>query len=59
MFLKHFTDEYWLGGVKSLVSRYSRVHKSSDSLFSKILGKPSIVQKKMIPHIKELDFSQR
>ena len=40
-------------------SNYSRVHKSSDSFFSKILEKPSIVQKKMIPHIKGLDFSQR
>ena len=40
-------------------STYSRVHKSSDSFFSKILEKPSIVQKKMIPHIKGLDFSQR
>ena len=29
---------------------YSRVHKSSDSFFSKILEKPSIVHKKMIPH---------
>ena len=38
---------------------YSRVHKSSDSFFSKILEKPSIVQKKMVPHIKGLDFSQR
>ena len=38
---------------------YSRVHKSSDSFFSKILEKPSIEQKKMIPHIKGLDFSQR
>ena len=37
---------------------YSRVHKSSDSFFSKILEKPSIVQKKMIPHIKGLDLSQ-
>ena len=36
---------------------YSRVHKSSDSFFSKILEKPSIVQKKMIPHIKGLRFS--
>jgi hypothetical protein len=32
------------------------VHKSLDSFFSKILEKPSIVQKKMIPHIKGLDF---
>ena len=38
---------------------YSRVHKSLDGFFSKILEKPSIVQKKMIPHIKWLDFSQR
>ena len=45
-------------GTLSYVN-YSRVHKSSDSLFSKILAKPSIVQKKMIPHIKGLDFSQR
>ena len=41
------------------MQRYSRVHKSSDSFFSKILEKLSIVQKKMIPHIKGLDFSQR
>ena len=38
-------------------SIYSRVHKSSDSLFSKILEKPSIVQKKMIPHMTGLGFS--
>ena len=31
---------------------YSRVHISSDEVFSNILRKPSIVQKKMIPHIK-------
>ena len=31
---------------------YSRVHISSDEVFSKILRKPSIVQKKMIPHMK-------
>ena len=31
---------------------YSRVHISSDEVFSKILKKPSIVQKKMMPHIK-------
>ena len=39
--------------------RYSRVHKSSDSFFSKILEKPSILQKKMIPHINGLHFSMR
>ena len=39
--------------------KYSRVHKSPPPFFSKILEKPSIVQKKMIPHIKGLDFSQR
>ena len=31
---------------------YSRVHISSDEVFSKILKKPSIVQKKMMPHMK-------
>ena len=36
--------------------KYSRVHKSSDSFFSKILEKPSIVQKKVIPHIKAKVF---
>ena len=35
---------------------YSRVHISSDSLFSKIPKKPSILQKKMIPHIKAKGF---
>ena len=51
----------WLNKIEQpLVGMsYSRVHKSSDSFFSKILEKPSIVQKKMIPHIKGLDFSQR
>ena len=38
---------------------YSRVHKSSDSFFSKILEEPSIVQKKLIPHINGLHFSMR
>ena len=38
---------------------YSRVHISSDSLFSKILKKPFIVQKKMMPHINGLLFSLR
>ena len=33
------------------------MHKSSDSFFSKILEKLSIVQKKMIPHMKGLSFS--
>ena len=32
--------------------RYSGVHISSDEVFCKILKKPSIVQKKMIPHMK-------
>ena len=31
---------------------YSRVHISLDEVFSKILKKPSIVQKKMILHMK-------
>jgi hypothetical protein len=34
------------------VLAYSHVHISSDEVFSKILKKPSIVQKKMIPHMK-------
>ena len=40
------------------ICRYSRVHISSDSIFSKILKKSSIVQKKFFPHIKlkGLDF---
>ena len=33
------------------------MHKSSDSFFSKIQEKPSIVQKKMIPHRNGLHFS--
>ena len=37
---------------------YSGVHKRWHSFFSKILEKPSIVQKKMLPHTKGLDFSQ-
>ena len=35
-----------------LFLEYSRVHISSDEVFSKIPTKPSIVQKKMIPHMK-------
>jgi hypothetical protein len=35
---------------------YSRVHISSDEVFSKILRKLSIVQKKMIPHMKAKVF---
>jgi hypothetical protein len=31
---------------------YSRAHISSDEVFSKILKKPSIAQKEMIPHMK-------
>jgi hypothetical protein len=41
----------WLGVFIYLPS-YSRVHISSDEVFSKILKKPSIVHKKMIPHMK-------
>ena len=43
----------------SLAMSYSRVHKSSDSFFSKILEKPSIVKQKMIPHRNGLHFSMR
>ena len=45
--------------MSELDSKYSRVHKSWNSFFSKILEKPSILQKKLLPHIKGLDFSQR
>ena len=38
---------------------YSRVQKNWNEVFFKILEEPSIVQKKMIPHIKGLDFSQK
>ena len=38
---------------------YSHVQKSWNEVFFKILEEPSIVQKKLIPHIKGLDFSQR
>ena len=50
-------DKFYLTPIDMLC--YSRVHKSSDSFFSKILEKPSIVQKKMIPHINGLHFSMR
>ena len=38
---------------------YSRVHKSLDTFFSKILEKPSIVQKQMISHMNGLLFLLR
>ena len=44
MKLKFFLKNSW--------NLYSRVHISSDEVFSKILKKPSIVKKKMIPHMK-------
>ena len=34
--------------------KYSRVHISVDEVFSKILKKPFIVQKKIIPHMNGL-----
>ena len=37
-------QSFWVAEIT-----YSRVHKSSDSFFSKILEKPSIVQKKNDP----------
>ena len=52
-------SSYLLAQILDIEYTYSRVHKSSDSFFSKILEKLSIVQKKMIPHIKGLNFSQR
>ena len=45
--------------IDSAQQVYSRVHKSWNSFFSKILEKASIVQKKMIPHRNWLDFSMR
>ena len=36
---------------------YSRVQKNWNEVFFKILEEPSIVQKKMIPHINGLGFS--
>ena len=36
---------------------YSRVHISSDEVFSKILKKPSIVQKKQLPHMKAFSLA--
>ena len=44
-------SSYLLAQILDIEYTYSRVHKSSDSFFSKILEKPSIVQKKIIPHI--------
>ena len=38
---------------------FSRVHKSPPPFFSKILEKPSIVQKEIIPNINGLGFSLR
>ena len=38
------------------MASYSRVHKSSDSFFSKILEKPSIVQKKNYTSYKRAGF---
>ena len=47
----------WHNGKRNpLWEHYSRVHKSSDSFFPKILEKPSIGQKKMIPHRNGLVF---
>jgi hypothetical protein len=43
--------------IKNSSFTYSGVHKSPPPFFSKILEKPSIVQKKMIPHINGLGFS--
>ena len=38
---------------------YSRVHISLNEVFSKILKIPSIVQKKMIPHMKAFGLSNK
>ena len=47
--MSHFYLDFFTFLIK--LKPYCRVHISSDSLFSKILKKPSIVQKKMIPHM--------
>ena len=59
-FFKEFRYSYkWKSAYPAvdISPTYSRVHKSSDSFFLKILEKPSIVQKKIIPHMKGLRFS--
>ena len=61
----YYSENQVFGGVTIRVlcnkrgCYYSRVHKSSDSFFPKILEKPSIVQKKMIPHRNGLHFSMK
>ena len=40
--------------LQETISPYSRVHISSDEVFSMILKKPSILQKYMIPHMNGL-----
>ena len=49
------------GKRQSYISQvlYSRVQKNWNEVFFKILEEPSTVQKKMTPHIKGLDFSQK
>ena len=43
--IKHFESKLPLVSYHSTVTMYSRVHISLDEVFSKILKKPSIVQK--------------
>ena len=56
-FKSKFTCSQFFQKTNLKPSSYSRVHKSPPPFFSKILEKPSIVQKKMIPHINGLGFS--
>ena len=44
-------------GKTEIIAGYSGVHKSPPPFFSKILEKPSIVQKKTILHINGLGFA--
>ena len=55
--LKSYRISACLASSLAGTRHYSRAHKSSDSFFSKILEKPSIMQKKMILHMKGLRFS--
>ena len=51
----YYITNFLSGYIKNFHS-YSRVHISSDSLFSKILKKSFMVHKKMIPHMNGLLF---
>ena len=65
-FMHRARSAYWLPQQPSFlpssyaeapIQMYSRVQKNWNEVFFKILEEPSIVQKKMIPHINGLGFS--